>query len=173
MICKNLFIAGAGALLTLTAGCATPGLSAAPDVHRFLVSVRDNDRAAFDAHVDRRALEGQLRGRIASEARRAPIPEALKPFSVLLAGPLSQLAGDVLIRPDVFRWVAESYGYRPSDLLPTTLTLAVSLKPLSDNEVCAQRARGAECLLTFAKEGDTWRLVGFDGDMAMLRGDRR
>ena len=43
------------------ASCATTeGLSAAGDVHALLVSIRDNDKAAFDAHVDRKALEAQL-----------------------------------------------------------------------------------------------------------------
>ena len=172
MIGKPLMTLAAVAMLGITTGCAAPGLSAAPDVHRFLVSVRNNDRAAFNAYVDRRALEDQLRGRIVQKAAASSIPEALKPFSILLAGPLSRAAGDILIRPDVFRWVAESYGYRTRDPLPSTLSLSVALKPISDNLVCAKERRDGPCLLTFANEQGTWRLVSFDGDMDML-GDRR
>ena len=46
-------------LLSLTACATTQRLSAAGDVHSLLVAVRDNDRATFDAHVDRPALEAQ------------------------------------------------------------------------------------------------------------------
>jgi hypothetical protein len=41
----------------MLAGCASvQTFDAARDVHAFLVAVRDGDRAAFDAHVDRPAL---------------------------------------------------------------------------------------------------------------------
>ena len=35
--------------------------------------------------------------------------------------------------------------------------------------MCAARNRQGPCLLTFADEGGVWRLVGFNGDAAMLR----
>jgi hypothetical protein len=35
--------------------------------------------------------------------------------------------------------------------------------------VCATRGRGGPCLITFADEDGTWRMVSFDGDTAMLR----
>ena len=46
MIGKPLMTLAAVAMLGITTGCAAPGLSAAPDVHRFLVSARDNGPAS-------------------------------------------------------------------------------------------------------------------------------
>ena len=51
-------------------GCATAQrYDAAADVHALLVSIRDNDKAAFEAHVDRPALKRQIEGRMMAEAR--------------------------------------------------------------------------------------------------------
>ena len=158
----------AAALLTLVlAGCATTQrLSAAPDVHALLIAIRDDDRAAFEAHVDRRALEAQMQSRILD--RTANVSTEWKALAVLLAGPVSRVASDVFVRPEVFRAVAEYYGYRPGTPIPNSLYVAAALRALPDGRVCAARKHG-ECLLTFADEGGTWRLVGFDGDAAMLR----
>ncbi len=42
-------------------GCASvERLGAANDVHALLVSIRDNDSATFDAHVDHEALKREL-----------------------------------------------------------------------------------------------------------------
>ena len=65
------------ALLALTAvaaglsACATATrLDAAGDVHDLLIAIRDNDRARFEAHVDRRALKYQIESRLMDEARQ-------------------------------------------------------------------------------------------------------
>src|SRR5882762_5165670 len=95
------------------AGCATTQrLAAAGDVHTLLVSIRDDDRPTFDAHVDRRALEAQLQSRLVDRAAASNLAETWKGLGVLLSGPLSRAAGGLLLRPDVFRGVAEYYGYR-------------------------------------------------------------
>ena len=54
------------ALLALSLGaCATvQRYDAAGDIHAFLIAIRDNDKAAFDAHVDRPALKAQMHARI-------------------------------------------------------------------------------------------------------------
>ncbi len=154
----------------ILAGCATTQrLAAAGDVHSLLVAIRDDDHAAFDAHVDRRALEAQLQARLVDRAAAANMPESWKGLGVLLSGPVARLAGDTLIRPEVFRAVADYYGYRPETPIPNTLTLAGGLRALPDGRVCAARDKRGPCLLTFADEGGVWRLVGFDGDAAMLR----
>jgi hypothetical protein len=50
--------------------CATVDrVDAAGDVHDLLVAIRDNDRATFDAHVDRRALKAEIEARLVDEAR--------------------------------------------------------------------------------------------------------
>ncbi|MBS0410762.1 MAG: DUF2939 domain-containing protein [Proteobacteria bacterium] len=164
----------AAAALTAAAlalsGCATTQrLSAAPDVHALLIAIRDDDRQAFDAHVDRKALEAQLQSRLVERTRGASVDEAWKALGLVLSGPISRLAGDLLIQPDVFRAVAEYYGYRPGTPIPNSLIVAGALKALPDGRVCATRRKHDDCLMTFADEGGIWRLVGFDGDAALLR----
>jgi hypothetical protein len=158
------------AAASLLAACATTArLSAAGDVHGLLVSIRDDDRAAFDAHVDRPALEAQLQARLVKRAAQANVSEGWKGLGLLLSGPLARAAGDLLIQPEVFRAVADYYGYRPDTPIPNVLSLAAALKPLPDGRVCARGGKGNRCLLIFANEVGGWRLVGFDGDAAMLR----
>lgn len=161
----------AGFLFAATlCGCATTErLSAAGDVHTLLLSIRDDDRPAFDAHVDRPALEAQIQARIVDRTTRAGNPDAVRGLGVLLSGPLARAAGGILIQPEVFRAVAEYYGYRPETPIPNTLQLAQVLKALPDGRVCAARTRKGPCLLTFAQEDGVWRLVSFDGDAGMLR----
>ena len=157
------------AALWLTGCAATQRLSAAGDVHTLLVAIRDDDRAAFEAHVDRKALEAQLKARIVDRAAQANVGGGWKGLGVLLSGPLAHAAGDLLIQPGVFRAVAEYYGYRPDIPIPSSLALATALKALPDGRVCAKGGGSGGCLLVFANESGAWRLVAFDGDAAMLR----
>lgn len=156
-------IVGLLAAFSLSSCATSHRLAAAGDVHRLLIAIRDDDRATFDAHVDRRALEAQLQSRLARRAKGAGIGDTWKGLGVMLSGPLSRAAGSLLLRPEVFRAAAEYYGYRPDGPIPNTLALAGALKALPDGRVCATRRRSGPCLLTFADEGGTWRLVGFEG----------
>jgi hypothetical protein len=157
-------------LAVVLGGCATTQrISAAPDVHALLISIRDDDQQAFDAHVDRKALDAQLQERLVERARQSNMADELKALGLVLSGPAARLAGNLLIQPDVFRAVAEYYGYRPGTPIPNSLMVAGALKALPDGRVCATRRHDERCLLTFADEGGVWRLVGFDGDAAMLR----
>ena len=162
-----LLIAMAGALLS---GCATTmRIPAAEDVHQLMIAIRDDDGAAFDAHVDRRALEAQLQAMIVQRAARPDAPAAFRALAVIASGPISRAAGGLFIQPEVFRAVADYYGYRPGMRIPGVLAIAGALRPLPDGRVCATRGRGGPCLVSFADEGGTWRMVSFDGDAAMLR----
>lgn len=154
------------AALILLTGCATTQrLSAAADVHSLLVAVRDDDRAAFDAHVDRRALEAEIQAVLVQRARDARLGDAATGLGLLLSGPLAHAAGGVLVEPEVFRAVADYYGYRPGMPLPGSLTLAAALTPVAEGRMCARRGKGGPCLMTFADEGGTWRLVAFDAGL--------
>ncbi|MDB5479228.1 MAG: hypothetical protein JWO83_281 [Caulobacteraceae bacterium] len=156
------------AALTLLTGCATTRqLAAAPDVHALLVAIRDDDRAAFEAHVDRRALEAEMQAVMVERSREAGMGDGAAGLGVLLSGPLARAAGSVLIRPEVFRAVADYYGYRPDTPIPGTLSLAVALTPLPDGRVCAKGRKGGPCLLTFADEDGTWKLVAFDASQVL------
>jgi hypothetical protein len=164
-----LAILGITIAIALGSCATTQRLSAAGDVHALLVSIRENDRQAFEAHIDRDALEAQLAGRLQDGVGRANVPEEWRGVASILAGPISQIAGEALIRPEVFRAVAEQYGYGPDRPIPSSFAVATMLKSLPDGRVCAPRKKNGPCLLTFAEEGGTWRLVSFDGDTKMLR----
>ncbi len=156
-------------LTALTANCATTErLAAAGDVRALLVAIRDDDRVSFDAHVDRIALEAQLRAHLVDRAGSANLPNAWKGLGVVLSGPLARVAGDTLIQPEVFRAVAEYYGYRAGAPIPNSVALAEALRTLPDGRVCVARGRKSSCLLTFADEAGVWRLVGFDANASML-----
>jgi len=167
---KTLAKALAAGLAVLAAACATTArIAAANDVHALLIAIRDDDHAAFDAHVDRPALEQELETRILQRTQSADVGDAGRALGALLARPLAQLAGDALIRPRVFRAVAEYYGYKPGTPIPGQFEIAAALRPLPDARVCAARRHGGPCLITFANEGGTWRLVSFDGDIKQLQ----
>jgi hypothetical protein len=159
------------ALLTgIAAGCATAErIDAAGDVHALMIAIRDNDRATFEAHVDRPALETELEARMLARTQGSHTSDAVRTLGAVLARPLSRLAGDALIRPEVFRDVAEFYGYRPDKPLPSQFAIAAALRSLPDGRVCAAKKRNGPCVITFANEQGVWRLVSFDGDVAMLR----
>lgn len=154
--------------LALSACATAQRLTAANDVHALLVAIRDNDRAGFDAHVDRDALKREIADRLVEHGRKAPA-NSLGALGVLLAPKLAEFAGDALIQPKVFRQVADYYGYKDTAPLPNTLAIAGALKALPDGRVCATRKRNGPCMLIFTQSGGTWRLTSFQGDISMLR----
>jgi hypothetical protein len=165
---RKLFLT-AGLALAL-AGCATTQrIEASGDVHALLVAIRDDDRAAFDARIDKPALRRELETRILERTQRPDLDATTHALGALLAHPLAQLAGDALLRPKVFLAVAEYYGYAPDTPIPSQLEIAAALRALPDGRVCAARKRNGPCLITFADEEGTWRLVSFDGDISQLR----
>lgn len=160
----------AGALAVCLAGCATTQrLGAANDVHALLVAIRDNDRAGFDAHVDKQALEHELEARILERTQSPGGNDTVRALGALLAQPMARLAGEELLQPAVFRAVAEYYGYKPGTPIPNQLEIAGALRTLPDGRVCAAKRRGGPCLISFAKEAGVWKLVSFDGDIKELR----
>lgn len=156
-------------LLALSLGaCATvERYDAAGDIHAFLISIRDNDRQAFDAHVDRPALKTQLKARFTAEILRR---------TGTLGGVLAQFMGgvvdplvDAAVQPEVFLAIAEAKGYQPSQPLPGRVAITGSLRKLEDERVCVTSKKDGPCLLVFRNEGGIWRLVAFEGPMDGLR----
>jgi hypothetical protein len=104
------------ALLALSlAACATvQRYDAAGDVHALMVSIRDDDRAVFDAHVDRTALKAQLRARLMAGAiGRGDAAGWGGVLGVIVGGPLIDGLVDALVQPPVFLAIAEAHGYAP------------------------------------------------------------
>jgi hypothetical protein len=157
------------ALAMMLSSCATATrYDAAGDVHALLVAIRSNDRAAFDAHVDRPALKAQMKARLISEAAKAHGPNSLAVFGAILARPLVDVAADQLVQPDVFAAVADYLGYSAAKPLPDRLAITAALQPIDDTTVCASKKKDSPCILVFRNESGTWRLVGFEGDPGML-----
>lgn len=152
------------------AGCATvTRVDAAGDVHTLLIAIRDDDRATFDAHVDKVALKAQLESLILNGAAdRDGGGGSARTAAAILSGPLADMAGDLLLRPRVFRAVAEYYGYRPDKPIPGQIAIAGALRYLDNGQVCATKTRNGPCLITFARSDGVWRLVRFDGEPSML-----
>lgn len=156
------------------AGCATTRpLAAAGDVHALLIAVRDDDRRSFESHVDRPALRAHLQARIVAHAKAMNRGATLDALGMLLSGPASAAADSLLVQPQVFRAVAEYYGYRPGSPIPGPLALSTVLKSGPDGTVCATSGRGGSCLLTFAHETTVWRLVDIDPEAVTTRGRQR
>ncbi len=151
------------------AACATTQrITAANDVHALLVAIRDDDSAAFDARIDRPALEQQLEARILQRTQANNANDTVRALGAMFAHPMAQLAGETLLHPTVFRAVAEYYGYKPGTPIPNQLEIAGALRVLPDGRVCAAKNHDGPCLISFANEGGTWKLVSFDGDIKQL-----
>lgn len=153
--------------LSLSACATVRKLEAAGDVHALLISIRDSDERTFDALVDRPALKREIEKRLVA---RAAQQRDLGPLAAILAPGLAELAGESLIQPDVFRRVADYYGYTPRTKIPGPLAISQALRQLPDGRVCAARRQDGPCLLIFTKAADGhWKLSGFEGDTSMLR----
>jgi hypothetical protein len=161
-------------LLVLTAalaGCATiPRYEAANDIHAFLISIRDGDRATFDQHVDKPALKEQLRARLLTEAGRSS--GSLGSLGALVAGPLVDFGVDTLVRPDVFRAVAVEHGYAPDRPIPGVIAIGQFVRPLDGDRACVIAKRDGPCVLMFKNEGGTWKLIGFEGRIEFGKGGK-
>ena len=155
------------AAFALTSCASVQKLDAANDVHNLLVAIRDNDQAAFDAHVDRPALKREIEARLMTEAAK---DRRLTGVAAFLAPGLASVAGDALIQPRVFKLVAEHYGYTPATKVPGALAISQALRPLPDGRMCAISKKGGPCFLDFTKGADGhWKLSGFEGELSMLR----
>jgi hypothetical protein len=153
--------------LALLSACATVArYDASADIHAFLVSVRDGDRAAFDAHVDKPALKAQLKARLIAEAASAHGVQSAPTAGALLAGPLVEVGVELLVRPEVFRAAAELMGYSPDQPIPNMLVIGHEVKPLAGDRVCVMLDKG--CSFVFGREGGVWKLVAFEGDIESL-----
>ena len=152
--------------LALAACASAQKLGAANDVHALLVSIRDNDSATFDAHVDHEALKRELHDKL---AERLAHNEKVKGLSALLGPSVIDFADQALVQPKTFRMVAEQYGYKSDTKIPNPLVIAQALKTLPDGRVCATKKKDGPCLLVFTKEEGVWKLTSFEGDSSMLR----
>ncbi len=165
---RHLF---ASALIAASlAACATvPRFEAAGDIHAFLVSIRDSDQQAFDAHVDRDALKAQLKSRlIADQSAKHGDGSWQALGAALLGGPLVDAGVDAFVQPDTFRAVAIRLGYAPDKPIPNRIQITAFLRNTGDGVVCVVTKKDGPCTLVFRDEAGTWRLIGYEGDIEKL-----
>jgi hypothetical protein len=155
------------ATLALSACATATRYDAAGDIHALLVAIRDNDRQAFDAHVDRPALKAQMKSRLTATAieRGGAFGGAV----AQMLGGVSDALVDAALQPQVFLAVAEAKGYRPSKPLPGRVAITGSLRYLEGDRVCVTGKKDGPCLLVFANESGTWRLIAFEGSLDQLK----
>jgi hypothetical protein len=150
------------------AACATATrYDAAGDIHALLVAIRDNDKQAFDAHVDRPALKAQLKARLTAFAVQRG--GTLGGLLAETFGGMTDALVDAAVQPQVFLAVAEAKGYRPEKPLPGRVAITGSLRYLEGDRVCVIDKKDAPCLLVFRNEGGTWRLIAFEGPLDALK----
>lgn len=144
---------GAAAL----AACSGAGVKydAARDVHAFIVSVRADDAATFERHLDRPALRAQVLGEVRSAAAGESGPPA-----DLLGSSMAESAADQLIRPETFLLALERAG--APDRTPTAAEIATQLRLVEGGRVCLPRSADGPCVATFAETGEVWKLVAID-----------
>jgi Protein of unknown function (DUF2939) len=152
--------------LTLSACATVQRYDAANDVHALLLAIRDNDQAVFDSRVDRGALKREIQAKLMA---RAGDRESTRSLAQAFAPALAELAGEALVQPEVFRLIAEHYGYTRGSKIPGPVVIARSLKNLPDGRICATRRKDGPCILTFTQQEGHWRLTGFSGDLSDLR----
>ncbi len=166
---RKLLIPFLLAAMTLSACATVQRLDASGDVHDLLVAIRDDDRASFNQHVDRKALKASIESRLVRETQKADVDDRLKMLGAVLAPSLADIAGDALIQPKVFRGVANYYGYTPDKPIPDRLAIAAALKAMPDGRVCVTRKKDGPCVLVFTDESGQWKLSGFEGEISDLR----
>ena len=160
------FLAAGLAAAGLTACATAEKFDAAGDIRAFLVSVRDGDKATFDAHVDKPALKAGLKARLLAAAASSHGVQSREALGALLAGPLVGVAVDALARPEVFRAAAELAGYGPDTHIPGPLVLGQDLQLMPDDRVCALIRH--RCAFVFKREDGVWKLIDFEGDLGLL-----
>ena len=161
----------AAALALLVCACATVPREHDPavDIQRFLIAIRDGDRAAFDYYVNRDALKTQLRSRVLAEAgRQGQQGQTMNAIGALLATPLVGIASDALIQPEVFRAIAERRGFRAEMGMPEPGLISRFVRPIGGDAVCVVFKSDGPCQLIFRNEGGVYRLVGYEGELTAL-----
>ncbi len=158
MVRRMLKKGPAAAFLALSlalAGCSLDvRADASRGIARFLDAVHRDDRKAFEAAIDRPALRTDLRNQLADlgKAKDLDVGEGASEFAL-----------DRMITPQAFQLVEARTG-RALPVAPTAAQIALTMQVHDKAHVCvagpAPDTGKTRCLLSFAKRGGGWRLVG-------------
>jgi Protein of unknown function (DUF2939) len=143
--------------------CGDPRKGAAEAAQGLLTAVQSGDRQAFEAHLDRPALRGDLRAQMEGVARQNGVD---------VPGGPSDFALDRMIDPEAFRLV-QAHGGQPLPKAPSPAQVAALIKPIDKAHACVHDLTPQQrCVLTFAKEKPGWKLVGMPAaDITVAVGD--
>lgn len=144
---RSLPVLAALALGLSACGGAAPK-GAAETASRLLTAAMNDDEAAFEAEIDRPAVRDDVRRQVMAMARTKALD---------VEGGPSEFALDRMISPEAIRLV-DAEGRRRTEA-PAADEVRHMLKPLGEDKVCLRQG-GSDCLLTFGKGKDGWRLVG-------------
>jgi hypothetical protein len=137
-------------LLALTLGGCGFGArhSGSTAIANFLAAVQKNDRAAFEAALDRPALRSDLSEQMADVG---------KTHEVDVGGP-SEFALDRMISPQAIRLTAARVA--PGwPVTPTPAQIIPHMKAHGLHFVCLEDVATKKCLLSFQQEDGTWKLT--------------
>jgi hypothetical protein len=151
----------AAALAAALAGCGDVRREAAPDVGAFLDAAQRDDRMAFEVHIDRPAVRADLKGQLMD------LPE-VRILQEQLGDQVGDVAVDRMISPRSFRDLRASAEALPphGDLK----AIRARLKVLAPDRVCLRGIADKDgCLLTFARQGQAWKLVALQAPGLKLR----
>jgi hypothetical protein len=139
------------ALAVLLGACgAGVRAKASASIASFLAALQRDDSRAFEAALDRPALRTDLRAQMAELAKRTGVDVGEGP---------SEFALDRMITPQAVRLTAQrvTSGWPAA---PTAAQIIPHMKAPDRAHICLEEAASRRCLLSFAREGGAWRLVG-------------
>ncbi|ODT88242.1 hypothetical protein [Phenylobacterium sp. SCN 70-31] len=130
-------------------GAAAPR-GAIESASRLLAAALNGDRAAFEAQIDRAAVREDVRRQMAAVAKATVLD---------VDGGPSEFALDRMISPEKVR-VVDRLGAAVTSA-PTPQQVAPLMRRVDESRACLKDSTAdGDCLLTFAKGRDHWRLVG-------------
>ena len=131
-------------------GCGAAAPRGAIDsAARLLAAVLNGDRQAFEAQIDRAALREDVRRQVIQLAKATALE---------VDGGPSEFALDRMISPEKVR-VVDGSGAALTEA-PSAKDVAPLMRKVDAGRACLKDARRNDCVLTFAKGKDHWRLVG-------------
>ena len=138
------------------AGCGPLGWGlgergdASKAIARFLAAADKDDRAAFEAGVDRKALRADLADQMADLGRNHGLDIGEPPTEFVLDRLISPLSVKQAAARTAPNWPAQ----------PTAQQIVPRMKVRDLTHVCLEEQGSKKCLLTFAKRDGVWRLIG-------------
>lgn len=142
------------ALFTLLGGCSGGSPAARYDVAQAAASViraaNSDDQAAFDSYIDWPAVRSNIEAQLAQAKGAAG---AIQPAADGWSG-----AADSLVRPSSLHFKASPGSY--GGMLGAA-HLALMMRATAHGRLCLSESFWARsCVLTFAREGSEWKVVG-------------